>query len=134
MSEETPGESFWARLRATATGHGPAMTVCAILLVAQPVIQTTIEVVQELIAVKQDLDPSTRPVTKAELDIVNQKIDYNNQLILAAIARQQSRSNAAKVDIPLIAADSKDYKALDDKLSGAETKADVAFKRKGTKK
>ncbi len=64
------------------SSKSPLLTVLAVVFLLQPVISTTIDLIDEWRSVKQDLDPNMRPVTKAELDIVNKKVDFVQQLIV----------------------------------------------------
>lgn len=108
MSEEQlpiePPKGIWSKIGAVVSSPGaaiskvtkesPAMVLIAILLVVQPIVQTGIELVRGLIEFRQELDPASRPVTKAELDIVNEKIDFNNKLILADIQADKEKALA----------------------------------------
>src|SRR5271167_337611 len=88
-----PTKGVWKRISSVVsspltsvskmTKESPAMILIAILLVVQPIVQTGIELVKGLIEFKQDLDPNNRPVTKAELDVINSKIDFLEKLVLA---------------------------------------------------
>lgn len=142
MEEETPKKSYWKRFTETisspasalsdATKHSPVITIFAILLIIQPVIQTGIEFVKGLAEVKQNLNPQTRPVTKAELDLVNQKIDFNNQLILADIQADKDKEKSLNahprgVDKDGRVLDGKRYRALQDKLAGVQKNLDSDY-------
>lgn len=63
----------------------PLLTILAVVFLLQPVISTSIDLIDEWRSVKQDMDPGKRPVTKDELDIVNKKIDFLQQLIVAEV-------------------------------------------------
>ena len=89
--------------------------------------QTGIELVKGLAEVKQDLDPSTRPITKAELDLVNDKIDYLQQLILAEIHNNQH--NLGVDQSHGLVEDSK-YKGFQNKLMGIQKKLDTDYQHK----
>ena len=148
MADETPTpKSFWGKVGAVfsspatalsnITKESPAMVLIAILLVVQPVVQTGIELIKEVAEVKQDLDPATRPVTKAELDIVNQKIDFNNQLILADIEADKEKALAFAhrgVDNQGKPLDHQNYQALQDKLSNVQKKLDTDYQHRFSKK
>ncbi len=136
MEDQPPTQprSFWTKVSSAvssplvaisdATKKSPAVTLIAILLVVQPVVQTCIDLVKGLAEVKHDLDPSTRPVTKAELDIVNQKIDFNNQLILAGIRAKAT----PKVDKSSTSADNHPYSNLQQNLTDVQKKLDADYK------
>jgi hypothetical protein len=148
MSEEQlpidPPKGFWSKVGSVVTSPGaafskatkesPAMVLIAILLVVQPVVQTGIELVRGLIEFKQDLDPATRPVTKAELDIVNEKIDFNNKLILADIQADKEKALAfahgkpQPIPAPINKPVDEQYKELQDKLTTVQKHLDSDFK------
>ncbi len=135
MEEQTPKKSWWKRFSdvvtspasalSDATKHSPLITLFAIMLIVQPLIQTGIELIKEVASVKRELDPANRPITKAELDIVNQKIDFNNQLILATI---QGKGVHKQVDKSTTTADSNEYHGLQSRLDGVQKKLDADFK------
>lgn len=134
MEEQIPKKPWYKRFADTvsspatalsdATKHSPLITLFAIMLIVQPVIQTGIELIKEFAQVKRELDPASRPVTKAELDIVNQKIDFNNQLILAQI----SGKKPTKVDKSTTTADSSAYSNLQQNLTDVQKHLDADYK------
>lgn len=163
MSEEQlpidPPKGFWSKIGSAVTSPGvaiskatkesPAMVLIAILLVVQPIVQTGIELIRGLIEFRQELDPATRPVTKAELDIVNQKIDFNNSLILADIQADKEKALAfaqhrkANIDGPVAPPSDKpssdkpisqQYKDLQDKLTTVQKHLDSDYKKNSYKK
>ena len=77
------------------SSKSPLLTVLAVVFLLQPVISTTVDLIDEWRSVKQDMDPGARPVTKNELDIVNKKIDFLQDLILEEMDKQPKP--AAKV-------------------------------------
>lgn len=135
--ENSSPKSFWDKIGAVltspatalsnATRESPAVVLVAIVLVVQPIMQTGIELVKGLAEVKQDLDPSTRPITKAELDLVNDKIDYLQQLILAEIHNNQH--NLGVDQSHGLVEDSK-YKGFQNKLMGIQKKLDTDYQHK----
>ncbi len=136
MEEQAPKRSVWSKIGnavtspasaiSNATKNSPLITLVAIMLVVQPVIQTGIELVKGLIQVKHDLDPSTRPVTKEELDIVNQKIDFNNELIITLLGGHVKKS---PVDKSHTSADNSSYEALQSRLASEQKKLDADFSK-----
>ncbi len=143
MSDETPTPTtFWGKVGAVLsspatalsnmTKNSPAMTLIAILLVIQPAVQTGIDLLKSLAEVKHDLNPETRPVTKAELDLVNQKIDFNNQLILADIQADKEKALAFRhrsVDPKREKDDDRGYQQLQDKLTAIQKHLDSNFEK-----
>jgi len=113
------------------TKESPAMVLIAILLVVQPVVQTGIDLVRSFIEFKQDLDPNTRPVTKAELDVINSKIDFLEKLVLADTADDRKLLNS---QLKRSTAKSVDYDSLKKKLDDVEKKADEDYKEHKPKK
>lgn len=69
----------------------PLLTVIAVVFLLQPVISTSIDVIDEWRTVKENLNPGKRPVTKDELDIVNQKIDFLQQLLVTQVQQRHSK-------------------------------------------
>lgn len=142
MTDESPKQSIWSKLGSffsspasalsDASKHSPVLTVLAIMFVIQPVVQTGIELIKEVVEVRQDLDPATRPITKAELDLVNQKIDFNNQLILADINADKEKAlafaNHRGVDKANEPLDHQTYDALQQKLTTVQQNLDDKFK------
>lgn len=134
MEEQAPKKPWYKRFADTvsspasalsdATKHSPLITLFAIMLIVQPVIQTGIELIKEFAQVKRELDPASRPVTKAELEIVNQKIDFNNQLILAGIRAKAT----PKVDKSSTSADNHPYSNLQQNLTDVQKKLDADYK------
>ncbi len=128
------------------TKESPAMVLIAILLVVQPIVQTGIELVKGLIEFKQDLDPNNRPVTKAELDVINSKIDFLEELVLTDTKEDRERLNRQdtwmdkKKPKPVVVIPQPDvtpdtvYNSLKQKLDDVTKKADANFKANPPKK
>lgn len=108
MKNETSTEkTFWQQvvtlckspvsILTDKTKDNPLITILAIVFVLQPIISSGISLVKDTIEVKQTLDPNNRPVTKGELDIVNTKIDFIQQLIVTDMqndaAAEQAKNN-----------------------------------------
>ena len=142
MEEQTPKKSRWKRFSdaitspasalSDATKHSPLITLFAIMLIVQPLIQTGIELIKEVASVKRELDPATRPITRAELDIVNQKIDFLQQLIVADVKGDAEHEGNRRhhVSPPVDNTQPKpvDFDTLKKTLADVEHKADEDYK------
>jgi hypothetical protein len=103
-NENTPNKTIWQQLGALfknpisilsdKTKDSPLITILAIVFVLQPVMSTSVSLVKDMIEVKQSLDPGGRPVTKSELDIVNTKIDFIQQLIVTDMQKDAASEEA----------------------------------------
>lgn len=117
------------------TKQSPLVAILAVVFVLQPVISTAIDLVKELVEVRQTLDPSTRPITKAELDIVNTKIDFIQSLIVTdmqndAKAAEERREHWHSSQPPVDQTRDKvvPYVALQKKLTDVQSKLDKDYK------
>lgn len=91
-NETSPKPSIWQQVLKVVknpisalsdkTKDSPLITIIAIVFVLQPVLSTGVDLIKGMIEVKEQLNPNNRPVTKGELDIVNSKIDFIQQLIV----------------------------------------------------
>jgi len=160
----TPPKGIWNKTReivsspVTAitklTKESPAMVLIAILLIVQPIVQTGLDLMRSFIEFRQDLDPNNRPVTKAELDVINSKIDFLEKLVLANTQADQERLNRQDVWMdsrkkgaipaplptpsapPVVVAPPPNigYDSLNKKLNDVSKKADEEFKEHPPKK
>lgn len=64
----------------------------------QPVISTGIGIFHEFREVKHVMNPANRPVTEQELDIVNQKIDFMQQLIVEEVNNKKPANPSAQLE------------------------------------
>jgi hypothetical protein len=124
MAETSPKKSFLHHLVdavknpstiLTGATKSPWLAAIAVVFLLQPLISTTIDLFREYRNVKQSLDPSTRPVTKAELVLINEKIDliYNKLIerglneLHGVAANSRATSKALKAPAPSSAVDVK---------------------------
>ncbi len=143
MEEQIPPpKGFWSNVGnivsspvaaiSKMTKESPAMTLIAILLVVQPIVQTGIDLVKGLIEFKQDLDPKSRPSTRAELDIVNAKIDFLQQLIVNDMKNDAERetNRHRHISPPVDNTQPKpvDFDTLKKSLADVQHKADEDFR------
>jgi len=138
MEEQTPKKSRWKRFSdaitspasalSDATKHSPLITLFAIMLIVQPLIQTGIELIKEVASVKRELDPATRPITRAELDIVNQKIDFLQQLIVADVKGDANRHHHVAPPVDNTQPKPVDFDTLKKTFADVEHKADEDYK------
>lgn len=95
--EPTPKLSIWRQflkvvknpisVLSDKTKDSPLITIMAIVFILQPIITTGIELVKGMVEVRDQLKPGNRPITKNELEIVNSKIDFLQQLIVTDMQR-----------------------------------------------
>lgn len=126
------------------SSKSPLLTVLAVVFLLQPVISTAIDLIDEWRNVKQDMDPSNRPVTKAELDIVNKKVDFVQQLIVTEMNNRHEHESThdAKTHAPTpvpasnpdVVAPTQKLKALQSQLDTVQKKLDTDFVKQKTVK
>jgi hypothetical protein len=64
-----------------ATKKSPLALVLAVVFVVQPILSFGFSILDDIVFVKQKLDPTLRPVTVGELRLLNQKIDALEAMI-----------------------------------------------------
>lgn len=145
QNEVIPKPSLWQQFIAVCknpistlsdkTKDSPLVTILAIVFILQPVISTTVDIVKAMVEVKQTLDPLTRPVTKAELDIVNAKIDFIQQLIVTNMQRDTSSKPNPVITSPVVKSPEKvvPYVELQRKLNDVQTRLDLNYKSQAKK-
>lgn len=137
----TPSKGKWATIveavgnpftfLTTWTKKSPLLSILAVVFLVQPVISTVISFVSEWRSVKEQLDPSKRPVSKAELDLVNTKIDFLQTLIVEDMKNDAKVEHPGSVDqtptkvVP--------YVELQKKLTDVQQKLDKDFKGQAKK-
>lgn len=130
----TQNKSFWATIVeaignpftyiTTWTKKSPLITILAVVFLVQPVISTGISIISEWRSVKQQLNPSTRPVTKGELDLVNAKIDFLQKLIVTDMQQDVATAHSvAKAHDKVVP-----YVELQKKLTDVQSKLDKDYK------
>lgn len=142
----TPKKTLWQQVMDTVTSpmaalshitkESPLIAILAIVFVFQPVISTGIDLVKELVEVRQTLDPSKRPVSKSELDIVNAKIDFIQSLIVtdmqndakAAEERREHWHASQPMAVDKTPEKVVPYVELQKKLSAVQSKLDKDYK------
>lgn len=122
------------------SSKSPLLTVLAVVFLLQPVISTAIDLIGEWRSVKQDMDPETRSVTKAELEIVNKKVDFVQQLIVTEMNNRHVHESThdAKPHAPVpvalpnsdVVAPTQKLKALQSQLDTVQKKLDTDFVKK----
>lgn len=126
--ETTPKLTLWQQFLAACQSpltalknkskESPIVTIIAIAFLAQPVFSTGVTIVQGIVSVRQQFDPNQRPVTKGELDLVNQKIDFVQKLIEQDMANDQSIKPVV-VTVP--------YHQLQNQLTTVQKKLDTKY-------
>ena len=109
----------WATIYAAR--KSPLTLVLAVVFVVQPVVSTGFDLIGDISFLRQKLDPSTRPVTKAEFDLLNAKVD----------TLQSSLNEDIKKDKEIIGGQKKapaaNYGQYSDALTTLQKKLDTAY-------
>lgn len=125
------------------SSKSPLLTVLAVVFLLQPVISTSIDLIDEWRSVKTDLDPQKRPVTKAELDIVNQKVDFVQQLIVTEMNNRHTHENISvkphistpePASTPDVVVPTQKLQALQSQLDNVQKKLDNDYAKQKTAK
>lgn len=109
------------------TSKSPLLTVLAVVFLVQPVISTGIDLINELRHVKHATNPLNRPVTEQELDIVNQKINFLQQLIIADLTGKRSAQQTRASDVISTATKPQSWQQLQKKLDTVQKQLDNTY-------
>jgi hypothetical protein len=114
LAQKVKKKTFWQQagsvlknpiaILSDKTKDSPLVTILAIVFILQPVISSSVGLIKDMIEVKQSLDPGNRPVTKDELEIVNQKIDFIQKLIVTDMEKDAANADARSRRHPAIVA------------------------------
>lgn len=108
-----------------ATKKSPLALVLAVVFVIHPIVSLVFGFIGDVTFLKQELDPTLRPVTVAELNLINQKIDS-----LEAMIEQDRKTDekilAKSAEHPNI----KSFKQAQSTLDDLQKKLDKDFKLK----
>lgn len=121
-----------------ASKENPFVSIIAIVLIAQPIVSAGTNLVQELMAVHTALDVDDRPVTERELNIVNSKIDFLQNLVVQDMQGDREIINGAKAheNSGSVASPSNEqsYEQLKQKLDQVQQKLNATYEKKHDKK
>lgn len=111
MTEETQKKTIWQSISdavrnpasiLSGASKSPIITGLAIVFLVQPIVMTGLSLFREWRSVQQVMSPESRPVTKAEFQILNEKVDFiTQQLIIKAIAEEYPNEPEAAAALQL---------------------------------
>jgi hypothetical protein len=104
----------------------PLALVLTIVFIVQPIASTVFSFVDDVAFVRQKLDPSQRPVTKAEFDLLNAKIDTLQDMMKDDIKKDRELINGQEKSAPK----ANNYGQIQDTLATLQKKLDTAYVEK----